>query len=347
MPLPRRLIALASGALLVVSTSVISNAFAQAPAAPRNSGDSLILDDATFEFIQKSEVSPLTEGVLEKLELTIGKTVAKDGVIGTLHKKRAELYVAKAKLAANATGPIKKAQASYRQAIAVVARNERIAIKNPTLVPREDVEKANAELLATEAMIQEQEEAKAIAGAELDLAMNQLKDHTIVAPFAGVILKVLKQPSESVKANEPVVELGNLDKLRVFAFVPLETSMRLSEGSEVEFQLMIKGKRASALPIEQKKFRGVISFIDPQIQPQVETEVRIYADFPNESHELKPGMKGQLTLFLNAPGTTPKRPAAASTRGGEAPAIAAAPEAVPPAVEPAPAASNLPPLPGR
>ena len=90
-------------------------------------------------------------------------------------------------------------------------------------------------MLVTEAMIQEAKENQLVAVADLDLAKNTLAEHTILAPFSGVIMKRLKNPGESVKANEPVIELGNLDKLRVFAFVPLETSFRLSEGSKSSF----------------------------------------------------------------------------------------------------------------
>ena len=35
-----------------------------------------------------------------------------------------------------------------------------------------------------------------------------------MAPFDGVVIKRMKNPGESVRANEAVVELGNLDKLR-------------------------------------------------------------------------------------------------------------------------------------
>ena len=52
---------------------------AQQPGAAANAAETLLIDDATFEFIQKSDVSPLTEGVIDKLELEIGKTVKKGG----------------------------------------------------------------------------------------------------------------------------------------------------------------------------------------------------------------------------------------------------------------------------
>jgi RND family efflux transporter MFP subunit len=350
MTVPRKLVALASGAVLALTASMIAPSYAQQPAAAPNASETLLIDNATFEFIEKSDVSPLTEGVIEKLELEIGKTVKKGGEIGSLYKKKAELMVKKAKTAAASVGPLRKAEAQRDQALTVVARNRRLLSTSRSFVSREDADKAEADLLVTEAMIQEAKENQAVATADLELAENTLSEHTIHAPFTGVIMKRLKNPGESVKSNEPVIELGNLDKLRVFAFVPLESSFRLSEGSEVEFQLTVRGRRGGAMAIEQKKFRGVVSFIDPQIQPEVETEVRIYADFNNESHELKPGMKGTLTLFLNPPGAAPARRAAAPDREAAvapAPAPAADAEPVVPtsATATAPGSASLPPLP--
>jgi len=311
MSVASKLIAPAAVALLIFAASMIAPTHAQQPGAAGNAGETLLIDDATFEFIQKSDISPLADGVLEKMELEIGKTVEEHGVIGSLYQKKAEIVVRKAQLAAKSTGEIEKGEAQREQAMSVVARNMNLISRNSTYVTKEDQEKAKADVMVTEAMIKVAKENRALAQAEYDLAKNTLDEHTIKAPFSGVVMKVLKHPGESVKANEPVVELGNLDRLRLFAFVPLETSFRLSVGTEVEFQLTIRGKRGGLMPIEKKKFRGAISFIDPQIQPQVETEVRIYADFNNDTRELKPGMKGTLTLFLNAPGAAPVRRAAA------------------------------------
>ncbi len=350
MLLPRKLLALTTGALIAVSAPFLATATQAQQAAE---GETLLVDDATFEFIQKSDISALTEGVLEKLELEIGKNVQKSGVIGTLHKQKAELLVAKAKTAATSTGAIQKAKAQYEQAIASLARNKRLRSMQGGHVSQEDYEKSLAEVAVTEAMIQEAEENQKLAQAELALATQARDEHTIKAPFSGVILKVLKREGESVKANEPVVELGNLEKVRVFFFVPLETSFRLSEGDEVEWQLTVHGKRGNVLPIEQKKFRGVISFIDPQVQPQVATEVRIYADFKNDNFELRPGMKGTLTLRLNAPGAKPRRVAATAVEPAAIPAVANTP-VQPPSLPPLsntsdpatrPSATELPTLP--
>ena len=63
-------------------------------------------------------------------------------------------------------------------------------------------------------MINEAKEQRELAKAELDLAKQALEEHTIIAPFDGIVIKRMKNPGESVRANEAVVQLGNLDKLR-------------------------------------------------------------------------------------------------------------------------------------
>lgn len=318
MQTPRKFAATAAVALLAVTASTL--ALAQ---GPRGAGETLVVDNATVDWIEFSNVAALIEGNIESLELEIGKPVKKDGVIGHLYSKKAELAVNKAKTAASSVGAIKKAKAQKDQAETVVRRNIRLTKQNPTYVSKEDQDKALADLEVTMAMIEEAEENVHLAKDEMALAQNALDEHTIRAPFGGIIMKRIKNVGESVRANEPVVELGNLDKLRVFAFIPLEYSYRVAEGAVVEFQVKIEGNRSGRLPIEQKKFRGKISFVDPQVQGAKDTEVRIYADFPNDSHELKPGIKGTLTIYLGDGAAAPagRVGQAAAVRPEPAPAV--------------------------
>jgi RND family efflux transporter MFP subunit len=305
MSVSRKVAALAVGATLALSAATISKSRAQQPGGSAG-GDSIQVT-GSVEFIEKSEVAALIEGNLESLELDIGKYVKKGGTIGKLYSRKAALTVAKARIAAESVGAIEKGEAQKENAIAVVARNKRMIIKNPGLVPQEDIDKANAELRVSNAMIKEATENQALAHAEYELAKNNFDEHTVKAPFDGVIMKVLKHPGESVNAREPVVLMGNLDKLRVFAYVPLDYVDRVGEGTVVEFEAH-SGRRGSPAPGQGERFRGVVTFVDKQIQPEVSPEVRIYADFKNESGRLLPGRKGSLTVYLNAPGRVANRP---------------------------------------
>jgi RND family efflux transporter MFP subunit len=183
--------------------------------------------------------------------------------------------------------------------VAVVARNKRLIARDPNYVSKEEQSKAEAEVNVAEAMMIEAEEKVELDKADLKLAEQALDEHTIRAPFDGVVINRLKNPGETVRANEAVVTLGNLDKLRAWTWVPLDFLHRVKEGGIVEIQPRLdRTQGGTPLPIENKKFRGKITFVDPQILPEAETAVRIYAEFDNRSHELLPGMKARMTIYL-------------------------------------------------
>ena len=301
MTLSKRAAALTAGLAVVLASAILpSTLSAQQPRA-KSEGETLVLDDATVAWIEKSRVAALREGVIERMELQIGMPVKKGKPIGYLHAELAELTVAKSKLAAKSEGPKAEAKAKQELALTTVAVNERLNQKNRGLVSYEEQRKAEAEVKVATAMYQQAEEKVKLDEAELALAERALEEHKIIAPFDGVIIDRMKHPGERVGANEAVVVLGNLDKLRVYAFVPLQNSYQVKEGQIVELQLKVSDRRnREPLAIEQKHFRGKITFVDTEIQPVGEIAVRIYADFDNKEHELRPGHKGTLTIFLNS-----------------------------------------------
>jgi RND family efflux transporter MFP subunit len=254
---------------------------------------------ARIDWIVKSDVAALREGVIEKMELQIGMPVKAGGMIGVLHHEIAELTVTKNKLQAEAKAPEEKAKAQKEVALSIVARNRRLNDRQPGMVSAEDVAKAEGELKVADAQILEALENRGIAEAELALARRTLVEHTIVAPFDGIVLSRKKHPGESVRANEAVVQLGDLSRLSAEAYVPLDFAYRVKEGQVVEIQPRIRSGRGEPLPIEKKRFRGKITFVDPQIQPVAETAVRIRAEFENPG-DLRPGLMVQMTVFITS-----------------------------------------------
>src|SRR4051794_32480613 len=289
--------ALAMGLLTTLSVAT----FAQnGQDQPSSNAPTLVLDElATIDWIEKSDVAALREGVIDKVELKMGMPVLEKGLIGTLHKRAAELTVAKNKVMADATGAIEKGKAQIEVAASRVARNNRLNARKPGMVSAEDMAKDEGELKVADAMTKEAEEQSNAAKAELKLAEQILEEHTIRSPFEGVVIKVWKHPGESVRANEAVVQIGKLSKLCANAYVPLDYAFRVKEGQEVVVQPRIISNRGEPLPIEKMKFRGKITFVDPQIQAIAETAVRIRAEFDNPDFALRPGLRVQMTIFLN------------------------------------------------
>jgi RND family efflux transporter MFP subunit len=294
MSLSKPIAALAAGCLLM---SVAALAQTSGPTAGIQAVE--LSELARIDWIERSDVACLREGVIEKMELQIGMPVKAGGTIGVLHREMAELTVRKNQLQADSTAPTEKAEAQKEVALSVVARNDRLNDRKPGMVSAEDVAKAVGELKVADAQVHEAKENRGIAAADLALAKQTLLEHTIVAPFDGVIIKRMKNMGESVRANEAVVQLGNLNKLSANAYVPLDFAFRVKEGQIVEIQPRISQRKGEPLAIEHKRFRGKITFVDPQIQPVAETAVRIRAEFENPTGELRPGLMVQMTVFLN------------------------------------------------
>jgi RND family efflux transporter MFP subunit len=313
MKIPKSMAAAAAGCLMLLGAAAVaqSGGGQESSDGQAQGVQPLVLPDlAHLDWIEKSAVAALREGVVEKMELQIGMEAKAGNVIGILHRKFAELTVAKAQAQFDSLGPLEKAKAQEKVGASVVARNDRLNKRKPDMVSAEDVAKALGEWEVALASIKEAEENRKIAKAELDLALQTYDEHTVKAPFDGIITKRMKNPGESVKANDAVVEMGNLNRLAADAYVPLEYAYRVKVGQVVEIQPRTRG--GTRLPIEKKRFRGKITFVDPEIQPVAETAVRIRAEFENPGWELKPGLDAQMTIYL-----TPET-AAATPPGGEA-----------------------------
>jgi RND family efflux transporter MFP subunit len=302
MTFPKKIVALAAGLAAVLTAAIVPATLAAQD--PRSEGETLVIEDASVDWVEKSKVAALREGVIDRMELSNGMPVAKSRPIGYLHSEIAELSVKKARLAAKSEGPKAEAKAKQELALTVVAVNKRLEAKQPGLVSYEEKLKAEAEVKVATAMYLQATEKVLLDEAELALAERALEEHKIIAPFDGIVIERLKNAGERVGVNEAVVVLGNMDKLRVWAYVPLENAFQIKEGQVVEIQPKLSsGRKGPPLAIEQKHIRGKITFVDPQFQPIAENAKRIFAEFDNKDHELMPGLKCRMTIFLNS---TPK-----------------------------------------
>jgi RND family efflux transporter MFP subunit len=298
MPFSKKALALTAGFVAALSLASLG----QNPVPAARGGETLVVDDVTIDWIEISSIAALREGVIESMELQIGKEATKGMAIGKLYDDIARLTVAKADVAVKSTATEEKAEAQKELAVAIVATSKRLNARRAGMVSEEEMRKNEAEVKVAAAMAREAIEKRELDKAELRLADQALKEHTIRAPFSGVVIERMKNPGESVRANEAVVRLGNLDKLRGWAYIPLDYAYRVKEGQLVDLQLRLGGTRGAPLPIEQKLFRGKITFVDPQIQPVAETAVRIYAEFDNKDHEIRPGSKATMTIYLGSEG---------------------------------------------
>ncbi len=304
MRLPSKPAAMALGVFAALAAATIAQNPSQAR-APKASSQELVVG-GTIEWIEKSDVSALREGVIKQIELREGMTVGEGMVIGTLHSEAAKLGVAKAELIATNKGPSMKANAQRALAIADLARLDNIRKRKEGYVSKAEVQKAEAEVAVGDAAVQEAAENVKVAEAERALAQRIFDEHTILAPFDSIIIRLLKHPGETVRANEAVVRLGKIDHVRFYGFLPIEALSRVRPGMVVDVRPTIED---ADLPLEQKRFRGKISALGTEVNGIGKTEVEVYAEIANnKGTELRPGLKADMTIYLD-PAAVPPPPA--------------------------------------
>jgi multidrug efflux pump subunit AcrA (membrane-fusion protein) len=292
-------VAMAVALVTTLSVAALAQNGQDQPATASPTATALVLSElGTVDWIEKSDVAALREGVIEKMELRLGDPALVSKPIGYLHREAAELTVAKNKIQAESRGAIEKGKAALDVAVTIVAINKRLNEKKPGMVSKEEMAKAEGELKVADAQILEAMENQKVAQAELALARQILKEHTVVAPFDGVVIKRYKNPGESVRANEAVVLIGKLSRLAVNAYVPLKHAFKVKEGQIVEIRPRIDSAEGGNEEFESLSFRGKITFVDPQIQAMVGAERRVRAEFENTNFKLSPGLKVQMTIYL-------------------------------------------------
>lgn len=297
-----------AGALIVGVLSTLSAAtFAQNPATKPTAtkGPETLVVSGLIQWLETSDVSALTEGVVDKIEFQVGDRVKANAEIGRLHDERAKLAVAKAKIAYTNRGAIAKAEAQKELALSEMARLDLLSKRGPNLVSKSEIDKASAEALMGEAMVTEAKENQKLAKADLDLADLNLAEHSILAPFEAYVTDRLKNPGESVRSNEPVLRLGRIDKLKFVGYVRIENALRLKGNEVVDVTPVIEG---ADLPIEKVKFRGKLKGIGAEVARVNRTELQVIAEVENKEDgdriQLMPGMTAEMTIYLGDPATT-------------------------------------------
>ena len=152
---------------------------------------------------------------------------------------------------------------------------------------------ARTQLLTSERE-QEQHVARTnleVARNELALAKLQLDRRRLVAPFSATIVSIERQPSEWVEPGASVMRLIQLDQLRVEGFVSAAAATQMMPGQTVVIRFA--GDQLPAV-------NGVVTFISPEIDA-VNQQVRVWAEFENENHRVRPGLVASMVVTLSTP----------------------------------------------
>ncbi len=232
------------------------------------------------------KLSMTVVGRIEGLLVTEGQRVHRDALLLHLDRRLEELEVQRRKLLLADTVRIEELRSKEKKLSEQV--NSLRHLIGSGGVSRKQFED---EELALAAVISERktlEVAKRREQVELDVAMESFERRHLRAPMDGVVTKVLLHVGESVAANEPVLHLVDVSRVRFLGTVPAQVGAQLQEGRTVTIQLVLNDPNDKTL-LRQ----AVIVFVSP-VTDAASGLVEVIAEFDNLDGSVKPGISGRM-----------------------------------------------------
>jgi RND family efflux transporter MFP subunit len=140
---------------------------------------------------------------------------------------------------------------------------------------------AKEKMMSREAVLEKQTELE-LAKINLRQAEVLLKEKTIRAPLAGIVVKKYKESGESVDRAEKLVDIVSIDQVYVQFYLDpkLMTAVKVEQVVPVRFPV-----------IGDRRIEGKITFVDPRIDAGSGL-FRVKVLVENANHTVKPGMRG-------------------------------------------------------
>jgi RND family efflux transporter MFP subunit len=314
LPIAILMVTSAGGLCLLTSCRQPAVAAADTPTVPiatvrpANLSNELVL---TAEFIPYQDVDVMAKvaGYVKSIRVDIGDHVREGDLLATLEvpelqdeqaKASAGLAAAKANII-TAQGAVKRAEASANMAHLSFQRIQDVSTKQPGLVPKQEVDvaqahdlEAAAQLASAQSALQAAGQAQIQADSERSRTSAMLQYATIRAPFAGVITKRYANTGSMIQAGissqtqaMPVVRLAQNSLLRLILPVPISAVADIHDGEPVSVNVTTLGR---TFPGKITRFSDSLT----TMTRTMDTEV----DVPNQDGTLVPGMYAEVHLHL-------------------------------------------------
>ena len=270
-------------------------------------------EDGETRVRERFVISAPVAGRVDRIELEPGDQVTREKTVlariapvpSSLIDPRTRAELNAAVEAARAA--VGQAQAERQRATAALARARSSEARQRALfeggaIPRDTLEAAQTEVQTAEEAARAA--AFALQGAEYQLQVARARLQApqssgaaieIRAPTDGVILKRFRESSAVVAPGEPLLEIGNPDRIEIVADLLSTDAVRVSPGAEVLVEQWggghaLRGKvrrvepsgfmKVSALGVEEQRVNVIIDFVDPAAAGRVlgdgyRVEVRI------------------------------------------------------------------------
>ncbi|WP_334242795.1 efflux RND transporter periplasmic adaptor subunit [Terriglobus sp. ADX1] len=277
-------------------------------AAPASLENNLVLS-AEFRPFQEVDVMAKIAGYVRAINVDIGSHVAQNAVLATLEVPEIQDDVAKAKAGVSAAdaniitaqAAVQRAEANSNIATLSFKRISDVARRDQGLVPRQEIDvaqakqlEAAAQLASANSSLKAAEQSRVQAQSEYSRAQAMLQYATIRAPFTGVVTKRYANTGSMIQAGissqtqaMPVVRLVENNLLRLVLPVPVNAVAEIRNGQTVDVEVTSTGR----------KLQGKVTRYADSVQTATRT-MDTEVDVPNPDGSLVPGMYAEVHLHL-------------------------------------------------
>jgi RND family efflux transporter MFP subunit len=279
-----------------------------ATARPANLTNELVLT-AEFTPYQDVDVMAKVAGYVKNIRVDIGDHVHEGELLATLEIPELQNDMAKASAGvaaaqANITtarAAVTRAEAGQNIAHLSFQRIQDVSVKQPGLVPRQEVDvaqahdlEAAAQLASAQSALRSAQEMLIQSESEHQRTVTMLQYATIRAPFTGVITKRYANTGSMIQAGissqtqaMPVVRLAENNLLRLTLPVPISAVADIHNGNPVEVNVTTLNRT----------FAGKITRSADSLETSTRT-MDTEVDVPNPDGSLVPGMYAEVHLHL-------------------------------------------------
>jgi RND family efflux transporter MFP subunit len=246
-----------------------------------------------IEAVKSAEIRARVSGAIEAVEFVPGAPVKQGDLLFKIDSRQYQAEHDRAQ------ATMQRAEARRRQALSVVARNDRMLKRDPLIVPKEDQERARDQVAEAAAEV-------ALAKPSVDLASLNLDFTNVRAPFDGKVVNILVNPGEVVAADtRTLATVVSVDPVCVAFDVDERTIIRLNRAHR---EGEIKQGPASRMRVEvrllaeegDRTLVGEVAPVALQINPATGA-APFRAILANKDRDLLPGMSASVRLLPGPP----------------------------------------------
>jgi len=241
--------------------------------------------DGVTEPLAQAKIGFTVSGKIDSIWVSEGSFVHKGDTLMNLVKTEEELRVSITKITAEDVSSIISAKAkmdTYEKDLQATKK----LFETSNSISAEQVWEKEMNYNVTKAEWEAAKIAKSRDTLEYGTAKAQLSRLYLLAPFDGEIVSIPKNPSESVQALEPVMEIADVRTCRMIAYIIVNKASKLKVGQTVN--LMLNSGKA-------KSKKGKIEFISPVVdKASLLRTVKVI--FDNADKSVEPGVTGKILL---------------------------------------------------